>query len=75
MGVIAEGNPVWRDLIYRNPAAVSATVVAATGGLLAVVYRFRRRCGYLRPMLIGLWAVKVTVIGLHLFWISAWLTS
>jgi hypothetical protein len=75
LGVIAEGNPVWRDLMSENPVATAAAAVALTAALLAVVYRFRRRCAYVVPLLTGLWAIRIAVIGLHLFWLLALVTA
>lgn len=70
LGVIGEGNPIWREAMYANPAWTAVAACVYTAGLLYLVYRFGARCRCTVPLLAGLCGVKVAVIGLHVGWIA-----
>lgn len=70
MGVISEGNPIWRSFMHAQPLLAALAALACTSGLLAVVYKFGIRCRCTLPLLAGLCVVKSTVMGMHIDWIS-----
>lgn len=71
LGVIAEGNPLMAAPMYAAPGITAAAVCAGTAALLALIWRLRRRVPWAGAALLGVLAVKLGVVGLHLRWIIA----
>ncbi len=70
LGVISEGNPIIRAAMHAYPVWAGAAACAYTGALLSLVYRYGPRARCTVPLLVGLFAVKTAVMGLHLGWIT-----
>lgn len=70
IGVISEGNPLLTAINSRPMLGCFAAFVY-TSGLLFVIYKLGDRCRFTMPLLIGLCAVKIAVMGLHVIWIGA----
>ncbi|SMC39447.1 DUF5658 family protein [Papillibacter cinnamivorans] len=71
LGVIAEGNPLMAAPMYAAPGITAAAVCAGTAALLALIWRLRRRAPWAGAALLSVLAVKLGVVGLHLYWILA----
>lgn len=69
LGVIAEGNPLMAAPMYAAPGITAAAVCAGTAAMLALIWRLRRRVPWAGAALLGVAAVKLGVVGLHVYWI------
>lgn len=69
LGVIAEGNPLMAATMYSAPGITAAAVCAGTAALLSLIWRLRRRVPWAGAALLGVLAVKIGIVGLHLHWI------
>lgn len=69
LGVIEEANQMLAAPMSSAPWLTSAAVCVGTAALLALIWRCRQRAPWAGTALIGVAAVKLGVVGLHLHWI------
>lgn len=70
-GVIEEGNPLVQSAMMLHPVITGAAVCAAIGLVLYGIWKVRDKVKWL-PYALGLvLAVKVGIMGMHLYWITS----
>lgn len=69
-GYIAEGNPIASMLFGWSPIGTCLIVAALVGLLLYVIAKQYKRYRWIRYAMLGVLAVKIGIVGLHMIWIS-----
>lgn len=68
LGAITEANPLMATMT-AHPTLTGTAACVGTAALLLWLYSVRERVRWLGPALVGVSAVKLGVMGLHMHWI------
>ncbi len=71
LGAIEERNPLLCRVMTAHPVMTGAAVCMAVTALMLWLYSVRERVRWIGPALIGVAAVKIGILALHLQWIFA----
>lgn len=69
LGTIQEGNPLLCHVMTAHPVMTGAAVCVAVAALMLWLYSVRERVRWIGPALVGVVAVKLAVMGMHIHWI------
>ena len=69
-GIIAEANPLLAAFFNASPELTAIITAIGVTALLYIIYRCRNRIRWINTALIGLFVVKLAVLGLHFNWIA-----
>lgn len=68
-GTIGEGNPLLEKMFHASPEMSAVILAVLVGLLLLLMYKVQYRIKWINLALVGLFVIKLAVLGLHLNWI------
>lgn len=69
-GVIEEANPLLQNIFHASPECAASMIVLGVGLFLLLIYKYQYRIPWIKYALVGLFFVKVGVLGLHFNWMA-----
>lgn len=69
LGFVEEGNPFVQSAMQNYPILTGLTVVLVIGAVLYGIYRVRHKIRWIGYAMVGVLAIKMAIIGLHVNWI------